>query len=122
MVALNNTIGSLSVTQREEFNIRTEDIYFSFPYQIGIIFDDENEVKPQKRYVEITMVYHVLRGLKELQESDNPPPMNMGMVPEYRKKITLCNYRFIKEYTQDNESDWTINTVNYFKPSDYINE
>lgn len=122
ITALKNTIVNLSVAQRNEFNIRKEDIYFAFPYQIGIIFDDDSDVKPQKRYVEITMVYHVLKGLKELQDSENPPPLNMASMPEYRKQITICNYRFIKEYTQGNESDWTINIVNHFKPSDYIDE
>lgn len=43
-------------------------------------------------------------------------------MPEYRGKISICNYRFVKEFTQGNESDWTINVVNHFKPADYIED
>lgn len=48
------------------------------------------------------------------------PPMNMGMMPEYRTRISICNYRFIREFTKGVEGDWTINLLNHFKPSDEL--
>lgn len=44
------------------------------------------------------------------------------MLPEYQGKISICNYRFIKQFTQGYESDWTINVANHFKPIDFVNE
>lgn len=41
------------------------------------MFDESNE-RIQKRWVEITMVFHVLRGLKEMQDRGQPPPLNVG--------------------------------------------
>lgn len=85
------------------------------------MFDDE-ENKPQKRYVEITMVYHVLRGLDAMKSKGEDLPLNVGMLPQYRDSISICNYRFIKEFTKGAETDWTINLLNHFKPSDYIDQ
>lgn len=44
------------------------------------------------------------------------------VLPEFRDKISICNYRFIKEFTKGVDSDWTVNVVNHFKPSDYVEE
>lgn len=41
------------------------------------MFDETNE-EIQKRWVEITMVFHVLRGLKEMQDDGIVPPLNIG--------------------------------------------
>lgn len=88
-------------------------------FQVGIIFNDE---KDQKRFVEVTMVYHALRGLAQMRSRGEEPPINMGVMPEYRNRIFICNYRFIREFTKGVESDWTINLLNHFKPSDEIEE
>ncbi|KAK7864218.1 hypothetical protein R5R35_002059 [Gryllus longicercus] len=107
-----------SVEQRHDLFVDKEDIYFSFPYQIGIMFNDDDQ--NQQRFVEITMVYHILHGLKEMRAQDINPPLNLGMLPEYQDKLHLCNYRFIREFTKGVESDWTVNVVNHFKPVDQI--
>lgn len=125
--AIQKATSRMSVAQRNEINVSKDDIFFSFPYQVGIMFDDdENDDdatnRNQKRFVEITMVYHVLRGLKEMRERGESPPLNLGGAPEYRNKMSICNYRFIKEFTKGQESDWTINIVNHFKLGDYIDE
>lgn len=39
------------------------------------MFDDS-----EKRWVEITMCYHVLRGLKQMQETGDLPPISLGYV------------------------------------------
>ncbi|XP_035781134.1 m-AAA protease-interacting protein 1, mitochondrial-like [Anopheles albimanus] len=123
-VALNDvkqSLSKMSVAERYDIRVDKEDVYFSFPYQIGVMFD-ESEDDSQKRFVEITMVFHVLRGLKGMIERGETVPLNIGALPEYRDKISICNYRFIKEFTKGVESDWTVNVINHFRPSDYIDE
>uniref|UniRef100_A0A034WJJ5 Uncharacterized protein C2orf47-like protein, mitochondrial n=1 Tax=Bactrocera dorsalis TaxID=27457 RepID=A0A034WJJ5_BACDO len=118
---LKPTIQKLSVAQRKQLEINKTDIYFAFPYQVGIIFDEEQE-KIQKRWVEITMVFHVLRGLTEMRNRGEEIPWNMGSLPEYQDKVFVCNYRFKKEFTNGNVSDWTVNALNHFKPIDLVRE
>jgi len=118
---LKPVVQKLSVSQRRLLKIKEDDIYFSFPYQVGIIFDESND-KVQKRWVEITMVFHVLHGLAEMRERGEEIPWNMGTLPEYQQKVFICNYRFIKEFTNGKQSDWTVNILNQFKPLDLINE
>lgn len=76
--------------------------------------------KAEQRFVEITMVYHTLRGLAEMRSRGEEPPLNMGMMPEYQRRISICNYRFIREFTKGVESEWTINLLNHFRPSDQV--
>ncbi|XP_058816861.1 m-AAA protease-interacting protein 1, mitochondrial [Topomyia yanbarensis] len=118
---LKESMGKMSVAQRYDLMVDKKDIYFSFPYQVGVMFDEEDE-QSQKRFVEITMVFHVLKGLKGMVERGDPIPLNIGVMPEFRDKISICNYRFIKEFTKGVDSDWTVNVVNHFKPSDLVDE
>ncbi|XP_017096573.2 m-AAA protease-interacting protein 1, mitochondrial [Drosophila bipectinata] len=118
---LRPVIQKLSMTQRRQLEIKESDIYLSFPYQVGIMFDEAND-KLQKRFVEITMVFHVMRGLSEMRERGEEIPWNMGTLPEYQDKVFICNYRFIKEFTAGQQSDWTINVANHFRAIDLINE
>ncbi|XP_071439543.1 m-AAA protease-interacting protein 1, mitochondrial isoform X2 [Hetaerina americana] len=122
---IKNSASKFSVQQRQDLMVNKEDIYFSFPYQVGVMFDDDKDKegdKPQRRFVEITMCYHVLLGLKELRAQNISPPLNMGMTPEYQHRICICNYRFIREFTKGKEeqSDWKVNVVNHFKPTDFL--
>nr|CAH7744099.1 unnamed protein product [Callosobruchus chinensis] len=117
MPILQRSLPLLSLTQRELVAIEEEDIYFCFPYQVGIIFNEE-EGKEQKRFVEITMVYHTLKGLATMRSKGDEPPINMGMLPEYQHKISICNYRFIREFTKGVEDNWTINLLNHWRPVD----
>ncbi|XP_049277363.1 m-AAA protease-interacting protein 1, mitochondrial [Anopheles funestus] len=118
---LKQSISKMSVAERYDVQVDKEDVYFSFPYQVGVMFDESND-DSQKRFVEITMVFHVLRGLKGMIERGETVPLNVGVLPEFRDKISICNYRFIKEFTKGVDSDWTVNVVNHFKPSDYVEE
>ena len=115
-------VETLSVQQRRQLEIQTKDMYLTFPYQVGIMFDETNESKPQKRWVEITMVFHMLLGLQEMQKNSETIPWNLGVLPEYQDRIFICNYRFKKEFTNGNQSDWTVNVLNHFKPIDLISE
>lgn len=80
------------------------------------MFNEED--KDQKRFVEVTMVYHSLKGLEAMRARGEEPPLNMGLIPEYRNRISICNYRFIREFTKGVESDWTVNLLNHFRPID----
>ncbi|GLV40614.1 uncharacterized protein CBL_04416 [Carabus blaptoides fortunei] len=119
---LQKSVGQMTLSQRQQIGISLEDIYFSFPYQIGIMFDDDASAKHQKRFVEITMVYHIFRGLEAMRSRGEELPLNVGMLPQYRENLSICNYRFIKEFTKGIDSDWTVNLLNHFKPSDYIDQ
>lgn len=120
---IRSNLSTFSLKQRQELAIRATDIYFSFPYEVGVMFpnEDKDEGENQTRFVEITMCYHALSGLHELQEQGISPPINMGMMPEYREKIYILNYRFIREFTKGVQDDWTVNAINHFKPSDHLN-
>ncbi|KAF5302000.1 hypothetical protein FQA39_LY19070 [Lamprigera yunnana] len=119
LVDLQKSMSLMSLPQRQQLAINTEDIYFSFPYQVGIIFNDEGGAK-HKRFVEITMVYHTLKGLAQMRSKGEEPPLSMGMMSEYRGRISVCNYRFIREFTKGVDSEWIVNLLNHFKPADYL--
>jgi len=65
------------------------------------------------------MVYHVLNGLKELSDKDIDLLL---AAPEYRKNFTICNYRFVKEFTAGDKNHWIINYINQNKVIDIDNE
>ncbi|XP_028031208.1 m-AAA protease-interacting protein 1, mitochondrial-like isoform X1 [Bombyx mandarina] len=109
--ALKTAVSQLSVSQRQLLAIEKEDIFYAFPYQVGVIFDDSD-----KRWVEITMCYHVLRGLKNMKESGDMPPITLGAQPQYQDNIFILNYRFIREFTKGVEDSWWVNIVNHFQP------
>ncbi|CAG9792392.1 unnamed protein product [Diatraea saccharalis] len=113
--ALKTAVSQLSVSQRQLLGIDKEDIFYAFPYQVGVIFDDS-----EKRWVEITMCYHVLKGLKSLQESGDLPPISLGVQPEFQDKIFILNYRFIREFTKGVEDSWWVNIVNHFQPQTLV--
>lgn len=118
---IKRSVSAMNMKQRYEIECKKSDIYFSFPYQVGIMFDESNK-EVQRRWVEITMVYHVLKGAKEMAARGDPIPMNIGLDPEYQEKFSICNYRFIKEFTQNQQTDWTVNKINHFKPIDIIEQ
>ncbi|XP_030030286.2 m-AAA protease-interacting protein 1, mitochondrial-like [Manduca sexta] len=111
IAALKTAVSKLSVSQRQLLAIDKEDIFYAFPYQVGVMFDDSD-----KRWVEITMCYHVLRGLKHMKESGDLPPVSLGVQPEYQDNIFILNYRFIREFTKGVEDSWWVNIVNHFQP------
>ncbi|XP_023016726.1 m-AAA protease-interacting protein 1, mitochondrial [Leptinotarsa decemlineata] len=112
---LQKTISLMSLAQREEIAVNVDDIYFSFPYEVGIMFSDEEN---SKRFVEITMVYHSLKGLASMRSRGEEPPLNMGLFPEYQRRICISNYRFTREFTKGVDGDWTVNLLNHVKPGD----
>lgn len=71
---LKESLSKMTVAQRSEVAIKKEDIYLTFPYQIGIIFDEEQITR---RIVEITMVFHTIRGLQDILNKGEQIPMNL---------------------------------------------
>ncbi|XP_053620111.1 uncharacterized protein LOC128680755 [Plodia interpunctella] len=115
ITALKNAVSKLSVSQRQLLSVQKDDIFYAFPYQVGVMFDDSD-----KRWVEITMCYHVLKGLKRMQETGDLPPISLGVQPEYQDKIFILNYRFIREFTKGVEDSWWVNIVNHFQPQTLV--
>lgn len=73
-------VGQMSFSERSQLAIDKDDIYVAFPYHIKMYERTNPETKVKRTSVKITMVYHVLRGLKELRESNADIPMNMTYV------------------------------------------
>lgn len=113
----------LSLKQRLDLAVVAEDIFFCFPYQIGVIFTNEGGPK-ERIFVEITMCYHVFKGLQDhienLVKTDNSGPLQ-GVYDNY-DRISIANYRFIREFTKGVDDDWTVNVANHFKPGEYIQQ
>lgn len=118
---IKTSVAAMNMKQRYEIECKKNDIYFSFPYQVGVMFDESNK-EVQRRWVEITMVYHVLKGAKEMADRNEQIPMNIGLDPDYQEKFSICNYRFIKEFTQNQQTDWIVNKINHFKPIDLMEQ
>ncbi|RZF44172.1 hypothetical protein LSTR_LSTR003812 [Laodelphax striatellus] len=117
---IKENLNSFSMKQRQLLAVNEDDIYFQFPYEVGVIFPEENKENEQKRFVEITMCYHMLSGLQEMRERGDEIPINIGVLPEYQDKIIIMNYRFIREFTKGVEDEWTVNALNHYRPVDML--
>lgn len=95
-----------------------------FIYQIGIMFDDEN----QSRHVEITFSLHCLPDFSLLDVDDEFQKMGLrdinGKIRDMEKIVRTImdhptgpivhTYRFIRNYTKGQVDDsWTINALNH---------
>jgi len=76
---------------------------------------------PQKRFVEITVVLHVLRGFREKSEKGEMRTLQEFIRAEdTRNNVMVCNYRFFRDFTDGiNQPNWIINMVNQFLPADH---
>lgn len=118
---LAKTFPKLSLKQKCDLKVSLSDIFFSFPYQLGVIFEDNEKGEADKVFVEITMCYHIYRGLEEYLEDkpdvrDNSSPKMRGEFYTNADRIAIANYRFIREFTKGVDADWTINVINHFEP------
>ncbi|XP_043205476.1 uncharacterized protein LOC122372398 isoform X2 [Amphibalanus amphitrite] len=101
----------LSVKERCDLRLQSEHIGPIFPYEIGMIIEEEEEL--QKRWVEITVCAHVHPNFAYQHH-----PSEQGFTPPYQMPdFTVCNYRFIRNYTKGVEDTWTVNVVNHFRPN-----
>jgi len=130
---LKQNISHFSVAQQELLRVSKEDVFFSFPYQVGVIIPDSPEggggerhveggspQPPQKRYVEITVVFHVLRGMAEMQKNNERFTIGEFTKDEENKfRVMVCNYRFFRDFTAGvKDPTWIINMVNQFLPAE----
>jgi len=102
-----------SPTQQQELAVHPGDFIRSFIYEVGIMFDD-NEEGVQERFVEITFCAHILRGLSEFSEK-TLAEMSLRQWLEQGDRGMICNYRFIREFTKGVEGQWLINYIDHFK-------
>lgn len=113
---MSQNLTKFSLKQVMELKINPEDMYMCFPYEVGIIFPDDND--NDIRFVEITMCYHVLSGFKEIAAS---PDYSLQLI-NFEDNIYILNYRFFKDFSKGKaDSEWIINGLNHCKPliSDY---
>lgn len=75
-------VEQMTIAQRSELAIVKDDVYFTFPYDVVITKneEDDSESKTKRVFVEVLVVFHVLRGLKQLRESDVEIPLNIRYV------------------------------------------
>ncbi|ODN05251.1 hypothetical protein Ocin01_01424 [Orchesella cincta] len=132
LTQLRESLSKFTVFQQQLLRVASEDIFFAFPYQIGIIIPDElprdqypEGVKPppQTRHVEITVCLHVLRGLAERQrKGETGSAFNFQeFTQDERNKynVMICNYRFFKDFTEGSQDPtWIVNIVNHFLPAE----
>lgn len=135
----------MTMAQRSELAIVKDDVYFAFPYDVVIteIEDDDSEGENKRVFAEVLVVFHVLRGLKQLRESDVEIPLNIGYVnattdifdlvktfylfccsttPEFAKDLWIVNYGFRKELTRSVEDEWTVNLIKQIKSIDELED
>ncbi|KAG0729878.1 hypothetical protein GWK47_029429 [Chionoecetes opilio] len=76
----------------------------------------------ERIFVEITMCYHVFRGFQDHVDrtSSGESPGGVRAVYENHDRISIANYRFIREFTKGVVDDWTISLANHFKPGELI--
>ncbi|XP_076038830.1 m-AAA protease-interacting protein 1, mitochondrial [Oratosquilla oratoria] len=108
----------MTLKQRLELSSAPEDVFFSFPYQIGIIFEEGDDL-PQRIFVEITMCFHIFRGFEDYL-SRHEGSIGIQQAYNSQDRISVANYRFIREFTSGVEDQWTINVINHFKPGEHM--
>ncbi|GAB1602797.1 uncharacterized protein LOC115232575 [Argonauta hians] len=110
---IQNNYADLSVSQRSSLAIRPEDIFLRFIYEIGMMFDDNEN----QRFVEITVVFQGFHGFYDAKEKD--PREYYEFVRQNTERLYVCNYRFIREFTKGSSNDdWVINRLNHFIPNE----
>lgn len=123
---MKTAVASFTVFQRNLLKVAVDDIFFSFPYQIGIMIPEPvrqegDKILPQTRHVEITVVFHILRGFAEQAKvrGDAKTFQDFIKADDTKYNVMICNYRFFKDFTEGAKNPtWIINLVNHFLPAD----
>ena len=101
--------------QRSALAVDTEDVYFSFVYQIGILMEDHpTEENKSIRHAEITWVGQTFPDYMGVIEKCDGNPMEVKKFMDERGGPQILNYRFIRDYTKGVEDSWTINALNHY--------
>ncbi|CAF3402711.1 unnamed protein product [Rotaria socialis] len=116
--------GNLSVQQKQLIPVEEGEIVFSYPYLIGLIMDEQTN----KRMVEITMIFHVLKNPESYRDEMLDGPGNaasnwISAVKKMRDDIIICNYRFLRDMSSDaQDSSWIITGLNHWLPNEYLQQ
>jgi len=124
--------------QREKLRVKAENIYGQFLYEVGIMFDEtEEDVKKQRRWVEITFVAHAHPKFNDdlddaVHVARNSVYNKGSVVKESVKHIqetiesnggpVVLNYRFLREFTKGidpSTTHWSISAINHFKLNEH---
>ncbi|MPC36240.1 hypothetical protein E2C01_029690 [Portunus trituberculatus] len=76
----------------------------------------------ERIFVEITMCYHIFRGFQEYVNSPSASEGGLRAVYDNHERISIANYRFIREFTKGVVDDWTISLANHFKPGEHLQQ
>lgn len=118
---MRHIVGSMTPEQRQWIVVNDSDIQWIFPYEIQFI-TKENTVEEKSRFfVEIMVVIHAYRD-SDVELSDLLGKPNAELMHKLEKNYSVCNYRFIKEFTKGVDDDWTINHILHVKPTDEMKE
>lgn len=107
LVEIKSNYVNLNLAERQSLEIKKEHMNFTFLHQIGIILNDDSS----ERFAEILVVCHVY-GLQN-QNSHTSQDFNIN-----EEKISVCNYRFRREFTKGIDSSWMINQLNHYRATD----
>lgn len=117
---MRHIVGSMTPAQRKHITVIEEDIQWAFVHEIQFI-TKENTVKNKSRFfVEIMVVVHTIRD-----NNFNLSDVVGGQIDlEFMDKHNYCvaNYRFVKEFTNGVDDDWTINHILHVRPSDEMKQ
>ncbi|CAG2112914.1 unnamed protein product [Medioppia subpectinata] len=112
LIEIRHNFPKLNAKQIEDLRIVSTDILYSFVHTIGIIMNDNNN-----RWVEITVVYYCLHKYQTLSERKEISFEDFK--EKFGPNITICNYRFIRDYTKGVENDWTVNLLAHFTKDNF---
>lgn len=116
---MRHIVGSMTPEQRKHITVIEEDIQWTFVHEIQFI-TKENSVENKSRFfVEIMVVVHALRE-GEIELSDIVGDQNIEFMDKNNYRV--ANYRFIKEFTNGVDDDWTINHILHVRPSDEMKQ
>jgi hypothetical protein len=99
---ISRNILQYNANERHNMRVNEQDIGSTFLYRTGIIINED-----ETRFVEITVVYHCRRG----GFYSSPTKMEFKDITE---GLSICNYRFIREYTKGVSDEWTVNGLNHY--------
>jgi len=109
---LRNKINTLSNEQKQLISVAEDDVTGMFPYEVGIIFDDN---KAEEKFIEITVISYIIKNRKNLTEEVDSTAV-ISTDEELKRRSFITNYRFIREYSKKSDNAWTINYINHFMP------
>jgi len=128
---IHQNYNELSDDQKTLIALKSEDIFYRFIAEVGMIFNDETN----QRFVEVMVVLHGCQdyqkwkppslGLMASQGAFASPDEKQELeknAEDFKKRNYVCNYRFRREYTKGVEDQWTINQANHRMIKDVVKD